>query len=518
MEEAGATTNQQSSSSKTAQVEALSALLEGAGLEPADLLTALTALAESKKATAVPPDKGRSIYQDKELVYEDESAFIYRRGDTTNKIYYLRFYDKKRKKPFIKSLGEKDRVKALTKARLIYQDLKGKVDRGERLKTITAEELVKIRLEQYEKKITPIPRRGITPETFKLKKYYLSNWLEFLDHIGMSKRSIDQVKPEWTRDYGDWLLKKPRPDGTPRGVEQINNSITEILGMYNKVGVRDRYISKNQIPEIDRLTQVPDDDYKRDILTIEQYDKLWKFMYYKWIPEKGITPIEKQKRTIFYNVIGILYNTGLRPKELLGLKVLEITKNDIDTKELQETHLKIKIRASNSKTGKSRIIVSPIKKRVDRIKQAYKELGVEHLRQDYLIFNPQSKERKQYTRQALYQRLQEVLEKSGLKKELAEDSKKVSLYSSRHAFITWRLRYGNVPIHLVAKVAGTSIKKIEDTYGHIEVEKQTELLTRNQGYAKLAEVDLTAKLQVEDIVFIPEIDINEERQNRIDSK
>ena len=247
MEEAEATTNQQSNSSKTAQVEALSALLEGAGLEPADLLTALTALAESKKATAVPPEKGRSIYQDKELVYEDESAFIYKRGDTTNKIYYLRFYDKKTKKPFIKSLGEKDRVKALTKARLIYQDLKGKVDRGERLKTITAEELVQIHLDQYEKKITPIPRQGITPETYKLKKYYCSNWLEFLEHIGMSKRSIDQVKPEWTRDYGYWLLKKPKPDGTTRGVEQINNSITEITKMYHQVAVRDRYISKDQI-------------------------------------------------------------------------------------------------------------------------------------------------------------------------------------------------------------------------------------------------------------------------------
>ena len=74
MEEAAAPTNQQSSTSKNAQVEALSALLEGAGLEPADLLTALTALAESKKATAVAPDKGKSIYQEKELVYEDESA------------------------------------------------------------------------------------------------------------------------------------------------------------------------------------------------------------------------------------------------------------------------------------------------------------------------------------------------------------------------------------------------------------------------------------------------------------
>ena len=315
----------------------------------------------------------------------------------------------------------------------------------------------------------------------------------------MSKRSIDQVKPEWTRDYGYWLLKKPRPDGKTRGVEQINNSITEITKMYHQVAVRDRYISKDQVPEIDRLKQAPDDSYKRDILSMEQYERLWKFMYYKWIPEKGITPIEKQKRTIFYNVIGILYNTGLRPKELLGLKVLEITKNEADTKELQQTHLKIKIRASNSKTGKSRIIVSPIKKRVDRIKKAYKELGVEHLPQDNFIFNPQSKERKPYTRQALYQRLQEVLEKSGLKEELAEDSKKVSLYSSRHAFITWRLRYGNVPIHLVAKVAGTSIQKIEQTYGHIEVEKQTELLTRNQGRARTAEVDLVSKLEVEEL-------------------
>jgi hypothetical protein len=51
-----------------------------------------------------------------------------------------------------------------------------------------------------------------------------------------------------------------------------------------------------------------------------------------------------------------------------------------------------------------------------------------------------------------------------------------------------------VPIHLVAKVAGTSIQKIEQTYGHIEVEKQTELLTRNQGYARKGGVDLQEKI------------------------
>jgi hypothetical protein len=52
---------------------------------------------------------------------------------------------------------------------------------------------------------------------------------------------------------------------------------------------------------------------------------------------------------------------------------------------------------------------------------------------------------------------------------------------------------------LVAKVAGTSIQKIEQTYGHIEVEKQTEMLTRNQGRARTAEVDLESKIEAEEI-------------------
>jgi hypothetical protein len=95
----------------------------------------------------------------------------------------------------------------------------------------------------------------------------------------MSQKSIDQIKPEWTRDYGYWLLKKPRPDGTARGVEQINNSITKITRMYLSDAVRDRYISKDQAPEIDRLKQQPDESHKRDILSLEQYEKMWKFMY-----------------------------------------------------------------------------------------------------------------------------------------------------------------------------------------------------------------------------------------------
>ena len=115
-------------------------------MDAADLVTAIQTLAEAKKATAPEPEKGKSIYQDKESVYDDEHAFIYRRGDTATKRYYLRIYDETHKKPFIKALGTTDRVRALATARSIYQDIKGKIDRGERLKTINSKELVALYL------------------------------------------------------------------------------------------------------------------------------------------------------------------------------------------------------------------------------------------------------------------------------------------------------------------------------------------------------------------------------------
>ena len=110
---------------------------------------------------------------------------------------------------------------------------------------------------------------------------------------------------------------------------------------------------------------------------------------------------------------------------------------------------------------------------------------------DYVLFNIENKNRSAYSRQTFYSRLQSTLELSGLSEELVKYQSKISLYSFRHQYIAWRLRYGNVPIHLIAKQTRTSIQKIDETYGHIEVEKQAELLTANQGYMKKADVDLS---------------------------
>ena len=81
-------------------------------------------------------------------------------------------------------------------------------------------------------------------------------------------------------------------------------------------------------------------------------------------------------------------------------------------------------------------------------------------------------------------RLKKTLQLSGLQDELDKAGKSISLYSFRHQYACWRLRYGNTPIHLLSKQMGTSISKIEGIYGHITVEQEAEKITKAQGSIK----------------------------------
>ena len=114
--------------------------------------------------------------------------------------------------------------------------------------------------------------------------------------------------------------------------------------------------------------------------------------------------------------------------------------------------------------------------------------------------NPLNKDRKQYTRQNYAQRLHKVLDLSGLTDELAQTGKSLSLYSSRHFFITMRLRYGKVPLYLLSKACGTSISNITDVYGNIQVEVEAETLTKNMGRLVRSGVDMDKMIEGEEEV------------------
>jgi integrase len=473
-------------------LEALSAILTAAGIDAKDLEIALDAVKEAKNHKPSNNANDKKFFKDKIPVYPDVEAFIFKRGNSKSGIYYLRIYDENNKKPIIKSLKTADSTKALAKARIIFMEITGKISRGERLKQITTKELIIAYDKSLKQIISEVPQQGITPENYRLKIYFLKNWNDYINNSGFENTTIDKISPEKTRNFGSWLLAKPKIDGSQRSRELINNNIGEVLRMYNQIAIRDKYISKDHIPEIDRLRSQPDEGYKRDILTEEQYQKYRNYLEWTYERErKEINDQERLKRRIFRGFIEMLYNLGARPKELLGLRLSEITSNpkwkDIE----KEDNAIVLIRKENSKTGKSRKPVAPIKKCVDRILKAYAALGVKQEPGDYLFMNPESKDRKAYCRQNMYQRLKKSLSMSGLQDELNKEGKSITLYSGRHSYATWRLRHGDVPILLLAKQMGTSVQKIESTYGHIDLEMQSAVITKGQDHIKRTAIVFT---------------------------
>ncbi len=66
-----------------------------------------------------------------------------------------------------------------------------------------------------------------------------------------------------------------------------------------------------------------------------------------------------------------------------------------------------------------------------------------------------------------------------------------ALNAVRDQYASWRLRYGDVPIHLLAKQMGTSIDKIDKTFGHIEVEQEADKITAAQSHTRAIGTELT---------------------------
>lgn len=503
------------------QVEVLTSLLSSKGLDAGDLIDAIQMLAAAKKAAGkVPgPDKdqqGRKHYQEKEFLYPGiTDAWIYRNGQTKNRSWYVRVKSPGQP-PFIKSLGRNvlTREQALVAGQILYQEVKGKVARGERKVSITTSQLIKRYLENEAKQITPIPKAGITPETFEVKKAYLAIWQEFIDAQKLTKKNIEAINPDVGKEFAYWIQSREKKAYKDRGwsADYINSCISEAKRMYLRFAVEERYLSAEHVPKFKSLRIPKDKSHKRDILTTEEWDTLTTYMRSnkylkghvlaldgkaKMMKDKKtgkevptpITPLEQIKRKIFREFMLIAYATGDRPGSLLKMTWGDISINKMDTKENQKTHRLLKVRAENSKTGSSRTINAPVARRLERLEAAYKSIGMD-CQPHHLLFRNPTPARKEsnipYAQPAFTKRLENILKWSGIQEELDKTNRKIVLYSSRHAFITWRLEHG-VNIHMLAKQVGSSVFYIEQTYSHVETARSTEELTKGMQFIKTLE-------------------------------
>ena len=516
------------SQESTSNAQQLAALLDATGVDAATLATALETIAAAKqavpKAAPAAAVSAGKVYLNKEFIYDDENAFIYQRNDTKSKYYYIRIWDAKSKQPYIKSLGTSDYVKALGAARIIYQDIKGKIIKGERVRNITNKQLVDIYLAGEQQKISVVPKAGITKGRFRVKQCYLRLWLEYIDYLGLTDVPIDKIDTYKTTRFGYWLQQKPkdfRDDGTQRDASNINNNISEVLKCYRDVAIRQKYITRDELPDIEKLTIPPDASHKRDILETEQYERLMlhicrTFGAYKKVEDaakrKKCTVAEIYKRQLFYYFMMFLYETGMRPKELLGLRVNEVTLNKSPSSLEKGLYgaeaidlVIVNVRATNSKTGIPRKIPVLLKRLYKEVIALQNDLGCDIQPNDYLFMNANSEQRLPYTREALSKRLRTALVDSGLKSELDAENKNITLYSARHAFITWAMRYRQLDLPLLSRISGTSVQLIMKTYGHIDVEAEAARVVYNSRFAKMRRMDKELELYNSKQVKIPKI-------------
>ena len=455
------------------ELNALSNLLENAGLTATDFVQSLNLLAKVKKqniedSTKSPENK---IFLNKEFLYNtNTNVYIYQDNRTKNKNYYIRIWEPKTRKHFSQSLKTNVREIAIATADEIYRNRSGRVNFGLNNKSLTASALVNKYQEARRKEISNIPHHGITQNSFTAIFDRIRYYEKFVHEKGYKNTNIEDIPPDAFIRFAEWLKEKRKEScksGGGRSNETINQIISAIKKMYRDVGIDMKYITWNEFPTFKYLPKTREKKQKRDTIDKDEFTQVSNWMKYKYCNESGITEKEKIKRRIYNITHTIHHYTGMRVKELLSTRWSDISDVDRDKKGYGIDKV-IHISADRSKTGTSRDIIAPIANQLDTLKKWYSKLGyhVEENSTDYIFLkctNTAIHNNEPKTDVELTKRIKKVYQGADRDNYIVLNGRNITNYSARHHYITQRLMSG-VDIFNVALNAGTSVKYIEETY------------------------------------------------------
>jgi integrase len=269
---------------------------------------------------------------------------------------------------------------------------------------------------------------------------------------------LEASKTEAEKDKED---KKavPAKDGTIRQEMMTLRAIMNFAA--DKQYIRERQVPKGKLP-IDRA--------RREEFTLQEYRHLHAFAR-KWI-KAGRTEYNIWSRTMAYNFMLIMTNTGMRTMEARNLRWRDI---DVRTDKSGRTFAAVNVRGKS----KFRELVAAHNvvdylERIRKISQATKP-------DDFVFTTSKGKPSSD-----LYGSLIEsLLTESNLL--ISSSGSRRSTYCFRHTYATFRLMEG-VDVYFLAKQMGTSVKMIEDYYGHITPAKNAERILQGiPGWEPIAE-------------------------------
>ena len=258
--------------------------------------------------------------------------------------------------------------------------------------------------------------------------------------------------PTWRRETGKGRVREIVSDAT----------IGAEMGAFN--AVMSFAIGKKYVPASHRFEGKPKlKTMRRDEFTAEEYRKLHSFGR-KWI-RAATSPQGVWYRNICYNFMLVMCNTGMRPPEARNLRWRDISPaKDREGREIVVLFVQGK--------GKSRKLVAPksVGDYLDRVRELSKAT-----KPDDPVFTIINGKPAKY----LYSdTVQDLLTESGLR--MGPNGIARSTYCFRHTYATFRLSEG-VDVYILAEQMGTSVKMIEQHYGHVNTIKHADRVLQGMG-------------------------------------
>ncbi|MBL1148116.1 MAG: site-specific integrase [Pseudomonadota bacterium] len=258
--------------------------------------------------------------------------------------------------------------------------------------------------------------------------------------------------PAWRREHGEGRLREQVSDATIKFEMSI-------FGAIMNYAVRKRYI-----PASHKFEGRPNfKTMRRDAFSLEEYRALHS-RGRSWV-KSAPKPQSLWYRTIAYNFVLIMCNTGMRPPEARNLRWRDISRGkDKDGREL--------LILSVTGKDKMRQLVAPVSvgDYLERIRNISKATEPDDPVFTTIDGKPVS---------TLYKALiRDLLITAKLRDGPSGIPR--STYSFRHTYATFRLSEG-VDVYFLAQQMGTSVKMIEEHYGHVNAVKHADRVLHGMG-------------------------------------
>lgn len=382
---------------------------------------------------------------------------IFRRADVKHKNWYARIRVPKTERYKVVSLKTSDINEAKEKAFDLDADIRFRV---------------KHEVPVFEKSFEDVSKEysDFVKSRAEAEQITLARWKVVDSHIRLHLNhyvgniQIAHVTEEKWNSYPFWRKKNGRSlDGKARdgSIKQEMTTFRAIMRYAADKG----YVRERQIPKGKMVT----DKGRREEFTPQEYRKLHTYAR-TWV-KAGRTDFNIWYRKMTYNFMLVMANTGMRTIEARNLRWRDV---DIRTDKKGRKFVAMNVRGKDK--YRELVAAENVAGYLDRVKELSKATKPD----DFVFTMHDGKQAA-----TLYgQSITNLLEETGLLHS-ASGSRR-SAYCFRHTYATFRLMEG-IDVYFLAKQMGTSVKMIEDYYGHITPVKNAERIL--QGMPEWEAVD-----------------------------